>query len=339
MREMRNARACSKYQDEKIRHVRSRRVQCDEIWSFIGSKERNTSEDKKVQGWGDCWTWTALDADTKLMISFRLGDRTLGTAYDFMHDLAERLTNRIQLTTDGHRFYLEAVDSAFNVDIDGAMLAKIYVASSGPETRYSPAVCIGCETKIISATPDPKHVSTSYAERQNLTMRMSMRRFTRLTNAFSKKLENHAAMVSLYFMYYNFGRVHQTLRVTPAMKLASRITSGRLTKSSDCSRTEMTATAARLLIISFGLAIAASLFSVRDVTKPRAITGTVRDWQPGQSISVLRGPDDPDGITFSLRNATYDDDPRAIRPGSRVTVWYKMVGERRLLASRVKLSN
>jgi hypothetical protein len=134
-----------------------------------------------------------------------------------MHDLAARLANRVQLTTDGHRVYLEAVESAFNEDIDYAMLSKIY-QSNQAETRYSPAVCIGCETKVISGIPDPKHVSTSYVERQNLTMRMSMRRFTRLTNAFSKKLENHAAMVALYFMYYNFGRVHQTLRVTPAME-------------------------------------------------------------------------------------------------------------------------
>jgi IS1 family transposase len=152
------------------------------------------------------------------MISFRLGDRTLGTAYDFMHDLAGRLVNRVQLTTDGHRVYLEAVESAFNEDIDYAMLSKICRSNPEGETRYSPEKCIGCETKIIAGTPDLKHVSTSYVERPNLTMRMSMRRFTRLTNAFSKKLENHAAMVVLYFMYYNFGRVHQTLRVTPAME-------------------------------------------------------------------------------------------------------------------------
>jgi IS1 family transposase len=209
--------ACSKYQDETIRNVRSKRVQCDEIWSFVGSKQKNTSEEKKAQGCGDCWTWTALDADTKLIVSFRLGDRTLNTAYDFMHDLAARLANRVQLTTDGHRVYLEAVESAFNEDIDYAMLSKIY-QSSQAETRYSPAVCIGCETKVITGNPDVQHVSTSYVERQNLTMRMSVRRFTRLTNAFSKKLENHAAMVALYFMYYNFGRVHQTLRVTPAME-------------------------------------------------------------------------------------------------------------------------
>jgi IS1 family transposase len=152
------------------------------------------------------------------MISFRLGDRTLNTAYDFMHDLADRLANRVQLTTDAIASTSKLSRAHSTRTSTNAMLAKIYRASGGPETRYSPAVCISCETKVISGTPDPKHVSTSYVERQNLTMRMSMRRFTRLTNAFSKKLENHATMVSLYFMYYNFGRVHQTLRVTPAME-------------------------------------------------------------------------------------------------------------------------
>ena len=210
--------ACSKVQDEKIRNIRSRRLQCDEIWSFVGAKEKNASDDQKAAGWGDCWTWTALDADTKLIVSFRLGDRTVATAYDFMSDLASRLTNRVQLTTDSHRAYLNAVDGAFGIDIDYALLAKVYKGVPGESGRYSPAKCIGCESKIVSGEPDPKHISTSYVERQNLTMRMSMRRFTRLTNAFSKKLENHAAMVALYFMYYNFGRVHQTLRVTPAME-------------------------------------------------------------------------------------------------------------------------
>ncbi len=152
------------------------------------------------------------------MISFRLGDRSLGTAYDFMHDVADRLANRIQLTTDGHRVYIEAVESAFNLDVDYAMLQKVYRANPDGEKRYSPAKCIGCETKVVTGEPNPKHISTSYVERANLTMRMSMRRFTRLTNAFSKKAENHAAMVALYFMYYNFGRIHQTLRVTPAIE-------------------------------------------------------------------------------------------------------------------------
>ena len=211
--------ACSAYQDKTIRGLKAQRVQCDEIWSFVGSKEKNTSIEKKAHGWGDCWTLTALDADTKLMISFWLGDRSLNTAYDFMHDVAERLAGRIQLTTDGNRVYIEAVESAFQDQIDYAMLRKLYGADpDAPETRYSPAKCIGCEMKKISGDPDPKHVSTSYVERANLTMRMSMRRFTRLTNGFPKKLENHAAMVASYFMYYNFARIHQTLRVTPAMK-------------------------------------------------------------------------------------------------------------------------
>lgn len=210
--------ACSTYQDTAIRNVRARRVQCDEIWSFVGSKEKNTTTEKKAEGRGDCWTWTALDADSKLIVSFRLGDRTLATAYDFMHDVAERLAGRVQLTTDGHKVYVEATESAFGMDIDYAMLHKVYRANPEGETRYSPAKCIGTTSAVISGNPDPKHVSTSYVERQNLTMRMSMRRFTRLTNAFSKKLENHAAAVALYFMYCNFARIHQTLRVTPAMQ-------------------------------------------------------------------------------------------------------------------------
>lgn len=210
--------ACSTYQDEHIRGIRAKRVQCDEIWSFVGSKEKNTSPEKKAEGCGDCWTWTALDADSKLMISWRLGGRDAATAYDFVQDLAGRLANRIQLTTDGNRVYLGAVEDAFGGEIDYSMLVKIYGAANDGETRYSPAVCKGCVPMPVSGDPDPKHVSTSYVERLNLSMRMSMRRFTRLTNAFSKKWENHAAMVSLYFMYYNFGRIHQTLRVTPAME-------------------------------------------------------------------------------------------------------------------------
>ena len=209
--------ACSKFQGDKIRNIRSQRVQCDEIWSFVGSKEKNTTVEKKAEGCGDCWTWTALDADSKLMLSFRVGPRDAATAHELMQDVAGRLANRVQLTTDGHKPYLAAVEDAFGGDVDYAMLVKLYGSSGENETRYSPAKCLGCIPNEITGNPDPKHISTSYVERTNLTMRMSIRRFTRLTNAFSKKLENHAAMLALYFMYYNFGRVHQTIRVTPAM--------------------------------------------------------------------------------------------------------------------------
>jgi IS1 family transposase len=209
--------ACSAYQDKTIRGIKSRRVQCDEIWSFVGAKAKNATDEQKAAGWGDCWTWTALDLDSKLIVSYRLGGRELETAYYFMDDLAGRLANRVQLSTDGHRAYLDAVDGAFDGEIDYAMVDKIYRAMPAGAGRYSPPACIGCKTRVISGDPNAKHISTSHVERQNLTMRMSMRRFTRLTNGFSKKLENHAAMVSLYFMYYNFARVHQTLRVTPAM--------------------------------------------------------------------------------------------------------------------------
>ena len=168
---------------------------------------------------GSVWTWTALDADTKLIISYTLGDRGADTAHEFMQDVASRISNRIQLTTDGHRVYAEAAEDAFGADIDYAMLVKIYGASSeNPESRYSPATCIGCRTGVLAGEADPKHISTSYVERQNLSMRMGMRRFTRLTNAFSKKVENHGHMVALYFMHYNFCRIHTTLRVTPAME-------------------------------------------------------------------------------------------------------------------------
>ena len=212
------AEACAGYHDRYVRNLKVRRLQCDEIWNFVGAKAKNASPEKKAEGWGDTWTWTALDADTKLCISYLVGGRDLGWATEFMQDCASRITNRVQITTDGHRAYLEAVENAFGADIDYAQLQKIYGAAIENETRYSPARCIGCDMKVVSGNPDPKHVSTSFVERQNLSMRMSIRRFTRLTNAFSKKVENHAAAVALWFMYYNFCRVHQTLRVTPAME-------------------------------------------------------------------------------------------------------------------------
>src|ERR1035437_1734873 len=210
--------ACAKFHDENVRNVRVRRLQCDEIWSFIGAKAKNVTPDKKAEGWGDAWTWTAIDADTKLCVSYLVGGRDAGWAYDFMQDCAERITGRVQITTDGHRAYLEAVEGAFGMDCDYAQLQKIYGASLEPERRYSPARCIGSDMKVVSGNPDPKHVSTSYVERQNLTMRMHMRRFARLTNAFSKKAENHVHSGALHYMFYNFCRVHQTLRVTPAME-------------------------------------------------------------------------------------------------------------------------
>jgi IS1 family transposase len=210
--------ACFDYHDKTVRDVRVRRLQCDEIWSFIGAKAKNASPARKTEGWGDVWTWTAIDADTKLCLSYLIGGRDGGWAHEFMQDCAARIKGRVQITTDGHRVYLDAVEDAFGSGVDYAQLHKIYGAVIENETRYSPAICIGSDMKVVSGDPDPKHVSTSYVERQNLTMRMSMRRFTRLTNGFSKKIENHIAAVALYFMYYNFGRVHQTLRVTPAME-------------------------------------------------------------------------------------------------------------------------
>jgi IS1 family transposase len=212
------AEACAGYHDRHVRNLKVRSLQCDEIWNFVGAKAKNATPEKKAEGWGDTWTWTALDADTKLCVSYLVGGRDLGWATEFMQDCARRISNRVQITTDGHRAYLEAVENAFGADIDYAQLQKIYGAPSENETRYSPARCIGCDMKVVSGNPDPKRISTSYVERQNLSMRMSIRRFTRLTNAFSKKVENHAAAVALWFMYYNFCRIHQTLRVTPAME-------------------------------------------------------------------------------------------------------------------------
>lgn len=212
-------RTCSEYQDKSLRNLSCNRLQCDEIWSFCYSKEKNIPLDKKgTFGYGDVWTWTAIDAETKLVPSWLVADRSGSAAMQFISDLASRLANRVQLTTDGHKVYLNAVEDAFGADIDYAMLVKMYGNDPENETRYSPATCIGTEKAVITGNPDLKHISTSYVERQNLTMRMSMRRFTRLTNAFSKKIENLAHAVALHFMYYNFCRIHQSLRVTPTMK-------------------------------------------------------------------------------------------------------------------------
>jgi len=210
--------ACADYQDKTLRGLKCRRLQCDEIWAFCYAKEKNVPKNLKGKfGYGDVWTWTAIDADTKLVPSFLIGNRDARSARMFIDDLRSRLANRVQLTSDGLKVYLEAVEGAFGADIDYAMLHKIY-ESSQEETRYSPAKCVGCEVKKIQGDPDPAHISTSFVERQNLSMRMAMRRFTRLTNAFSKKVENHAYQVALHFMYYNFCRIHQTLRVTPTME-------------------------------------------------------------------------------------------------------------------------
>ncbi|MGH9607780.1 MAG: IS1 family transposase [Terracidiphilus sp.] len=211
--------ACAKYHHAHVRNLRVRRLQCDEIWSFVGAKQKNASPDQKNGGWGDVWTWTALDADSKLCVSYLVGGRDTGWATDFAFDIRERIVGRPQITTDCHKPYLAAIEMAFGENVDYAQLHKIYGASNDtPEARYSPAKCIGCDMKTVIGEPDYAHVSTSYVERQNLTMRMSMRRFTRLTNGFSKKIDNHGHAVALYFMFYNFCRVHQTLRVTPAME-------------------------------------------------------------------------------------------------------------------------
>jgi IS1 family transposase len=212
-------RVCEEYQQKAFVNLPCQRIQCDEIWSFCYAKEKNVPQDLRGKGYGDVWTWVAVCADTKLVPCWRIGDRNAWDAQHFMYDLAARLANRVQLTTDGHRVYLQAVEGAFGNDVDYAMLVKLYGSDRAKgEIRYSPPDFIGCRSIRMVGDPDPKHISTSYAERQNLTMRMKMRRMTRLTNAFSKKLENHRYAVSLHYMHYNFCRVHQTLRVTPAME-------------------------------------------------------------------------------------------------------------------------
>ena len=209
--------AFSDYQDRTMRNLTCKRLQVDEIWAFVYAKAKNVGAAKAApEGAGDCWTWMAIDADTKLIPSFYVGNRDAYAAQAFIGDLAARVSNRVQLTSDGHKPYLEAVEQSFGADVDYAMLVKIYGDAPG-QGRYSPGECKGAVKKRVEERPDPKHISTSYAERANLTLRMGSRRFTRLTNAFSKKVENHAHSVAIHTMHYNFVRIHQTLRCAPAM--------------------------------------------------------------------------------------------------------------------------
>jgi len=214
-------KACQNFHDETVHGLNSSRIEADEIWSFVYAKEKNVPEEMKGTGTGDVWTWTALDSDSKMIVSWFVGDRDAQSAYTFMCDVKSRLRNRVQLTTDGHKAYLNAVPDAFGSKIDYAMLIKIYGEPTGANSsdrKYSPGDCTGFEKKRIIGKPIAENVSTSYVERQNLTMRMHMRRFTRLTNAFSKKMENHCHAIALHFVYYNFCKIHKTLRVTPAME-------------------------------------------------------------------------------------------------------------------------
>lgn len=211
--------ACKAYQDKTLRNLPSKLIQCDEIWSFCYAKAKNVPRRfHGMQGIGDVWTWTAIDAETKLIAHWHIGSRNAADATIFIKGLAPRLANRVQLTTDGHKAYIRAVEKAFRGDIDFSQLVKIYGTGPGPEGKYSPGECIGTREDIIQGKPKRKNISTSFVERQNLTMRMGMRRFTRLTNAFSKKIENLEHAVALHFMHYNFCRIHQTLRSTPAMR-------------------------------------------------------------------------------------------------------------------------
>jgi IS1 family transposase len=211
-------RAFAAYQDQVFRNLTCKRIQVDEIWSFVYAKQLNAPIEKQLKGEaGDVWTWTAIDADTKLVPCWYIGDRSGQSAWEFLSDLRPRLANRIQLTSDGHKAYLIGVAGSFGDKVDYAQLVKLYGKEPGGERRYSPPTCIGAVPNAVYGDPDPKHISTSFAERQNLNMRMGMRRFTRLTNAFSKKIENHIHAVAIYFMHYNFVRIHQTLKISPAM--------------------------------------------------------------------------------------------------------------------------